>query len=123
MFSGALEFLYKGLSGYIYRCVGDYDINPDSGVLTCATSQNIVPVAGCEYINDVYQKIIEYERQGRFIYERFEERPPSAHARIREIILNQIKRVDLLKNPDHAYYKFFEDKFPEYWKEAMEQNG
>jgi len=118
MFSGALEFLYKGLSGCIYRCVGDYDIDPNSGVLTCATSKTSVPVTDYELIDDVYEKIRDYEHEGTFIYEKFEERPLSAHNRIREIIINQIKRVDLFNNPTHAYYDFFQVKFPEYWKEA-----
>jgi len=120
MFSGALEFLYKGLKGCIYRCVGDYDIDPNSGVLTCSTSKNIVPVVDYEAVDDVYEKILDYERKGTFIYDKFEERPLSVHNRIREIIINQIKRVDLFNNPTHAYYDFFQSKFPEYWHEAEE---
>jgi len=126
MFSGALEFLYKGLAGYIYRCIGDYDIDPNSGVLTCATSKDIVPVTDYEKIDDVYEKIKEHERKGTFIYEKFEERPVSVHNRIREIIIGQIKQVDLFNNPTHAYYCFFQSKFPEYWQEAKnlyEQNN
>lgn len=118
MFNGALEFLYSGLSGCVYHCIGEYDINQESGVLTCATSNNIVPVVDFEYIDDVFRKILEYEQSGTFIYEKFEDRPLSAHERIREIILKQIKRVDLFNNPSHAYYRFFQEKFPEYWQEA-----
>ena len=118
MFSGALEFLYRGLSGCIYRCVGDYEIDPNSGVLTCATSKNAVPIVDCEIIDDVYEKIQDYEKQGTFIYERFEDRPQSAHDRIREIIISQIKRVDLFNNPSHAYYRFFQEKFTDYWNDA-----
>ena len=119
MFSGALEFLYKGLCGCIYHCIGDYNINPDSGVLTCATSKEIVPIDDYEIIEDVFEKICDYGDKGKFIYERFEERPESAHNRIREIIIGQIKRVDLFNNPDHAYYSFFQDKFSSIWNEAM----
>ena len=45
MFSGALEYFYKGVSGYIYRCIGDYEINSETGVNTCAVSKAAVPVA------------------------------------------------------------------------------
>jgi len=38
MFSGALEFFYKGLSGYIYHCVGDYETSDEIGVIDCAKS-------------------------------------------------------------------------------------
>ena len=118
MFSGALEFLYKGLSGCIYHCIGDYEINPVSGVLKCATSKSVVPIIDYEMIDDVYEKICEYEKKGTFIYDKFEERPQSAHDRIRQIIINQIKRVDLFNNPTHAYNSFFQEKFFDYWKEA-----
>ena len=76
-------------------------------------------------INDVYDKIREYEQHGTFIYERFEDRPQSAHDRIREIIISQIKRVDLFNNPTHAYYRFFQEKFTDYWNEtkALHENG
>jgi hypothetical protein len=33
MFSGALKFLYKGKSGYIYHCIGDYEINRNVGIM------------------------------------------------------------------------------------------
>ena len=48
MFSGALEYFYKGVSGYIYHCEGDY--TPDPVVPTSYTSDKAVPVTGCEYI-------------------------------------------------------------------------
>jgi len=38
MFSGALEYFYKGLSGWIYQCDGDYEYNSDAGVFTTAAS-------------------------------------------------------------------------------------
>lgn len=44
MFSGALECIYKGLSGYIYHCVGDYPFNSEAKVNTCATSKLPVDV-------------------------------------------------------------------------------
>ena len=122
MFSGALEFLYKGLSGCIYHCVGDYEIDPASGVLTCATSKSVIPISDFEVVDDVYEKICEYERAGTFIYEKFEDRTQAAHDKIREIILSQIKRVDLFNNPNHAYYDFFKEKFPEHWNEAKKQH-
>ncbi len=62
MFSGALEYLYKGLSGYIYHCVGNYELNKDVKVITCATSSVPVPIKDCEYIEDVYERIMEYEK-------------------------------------------------------------
>lgn len=118
MFSGALEYFYKGLSGYIYHCVGDYTINDAAGVFTCATSSLPVPISDYEYIADVYEKIMEYEKQGTFIYEKYETLPQYRYDIIRGIIMRSIKRDNLLYNTTHPNYKFYQEKFPQYWKEA-----
>ena len=55
MFSGALEYFYKGVSGYIYHCEGDYPITTDSGVPTCAVSDTAVSITECEYIEDMHR--------------------------------------------------------------------
>lgn len=60
MFSGALERFYKGTSGYIYHCVGEYEPSEGHGVKTCAISKVPVTVTGCEYIPDVYDEIMKY---------------------------------------------------------------
>lgn len=122
MFSGALEYFYKGLSGYIYHCIGDYEINIDSGVFTCATSNISVPVVDFEYIEDVYESIMQYEKKGTFIYEKYETLPQYRHNIIRGIIIRSIKRDNLLNNIAHANHKFYKDKFPQYWKEAQALN-
>jgi hypothetical protein len=118
MFSGALEYLYKGLSGYIYHCVGDYKINHNVGVPACITSSEPVPVIDCEYIDDVYEKIMEYEKEGRFIYEKYEDLPQYRHDIIRGIIYRCIKRDNLLEDSAHPCNKFFQEKFTQYWEEA-----
>jgi hypothetical protein len=118
MFSGALEFLYKGLSGYIYHCVGDYEINYNVGVPPCITSSEPVPIIDYEYIDDVYEKIMEYEKRGTFIYEKYEDLPQYRYDIIRGIIYNYIKKANLLENKEHPCNKFFQEKFSRYWKEA-----
>lgn len=120
LFSGALEFLYKGLSGYIYHCVGDYKLNEEVKVITCATSEVPVPVKDCEYIEDVYERIMEYKKYGMFIYEKYEELPRWRHSIIRGLVMNGIK--DIITNPDHPEYKLTQERYPQYWKEAIALN-
>jgi hypothetical protein len=123
MFSGALEFFYKGLSGYIYHCVGDYELNDESGVNTCAASNKPVPIMDYEFINDVYEKIMEYEKKGTFIYEKFENLKQYRHDIIRGIIYRMIKKDNLFGNEKHPNNKFFKNKFSKYWKEAEVLNN
>ena len=125
MFSGALAYFYKGLSGWIYQCEGDFEYNEDAGVFTTATSPTPVPVSSAEFIEDVYEHIIRFSEQGKFIYERFEDLRPYRHDLIRGIIYRCIKNDDLFNNPTHPNYTFFPDKYPQYWKEAkvLYENG
>lgn len=122
MFSGALEYLYKGVSGYIYRCIGDYELDPRPGVHFCATSTAPVPVTDFEYIEDVYESIVSYADKGTFIYERYEDLPQWRIDLIRGQILRFIKRSNLLTDSAHPSYTFIQEKFPRYWQEAQVLN-
>ncbi|MCL2773969.1 MAG: hypothetical protein FWD71_11530 [Oscillospiraceae bacterium] len=125
MYSGALELSCKGVSGYIYHCIGDYEMNESHGVESCAVSYKPVPISDAEYIEDVYEKIMEYEKQGKFIYEKYEKLPQYRHDIIRGHVIRTIKGEDLLNNPQHSHYYLFQAKFPIYWKEAevLYKNG
>ena len=123
MFSGALELFYKGLSGYIYHCIGDYEINNKIGVTTAASSYKPVPVFDCEFIKDVYLKIMEYQEKKTFIYEKFENRSESAHEAIKKIVYREVKRNNLINNVEHPLHLFYKEKFPKYWEEAVILNN
>lgn len=117
MFSGALEYFYKGTAGYIYHCEGSYPADPH--VPSSAVSDTAVPVTGCESINDVYEHILQYEKQGRFIYEHYEDLPQWRIDVIRGHIIRFIKRNGLLSDKNHPSRTFIMEKFPQYWAEAQ----
>lgn len=119
MFSGALAYFYQGLSGYVYYAKGDYELSHDSGVFTCAISKDIVPIHDVEYIDDVYDRILEYSKYGTFIYERYEELPQYRHDIIRGMVLRMIKSENLLDNKDHPLHALYQEKHPRIWEEAM----
>jgi len=125
MFSGALEYFYRGLSGYIYHCVGDYPLDERAGVATCATSSSPVPVEDYEYVDDVYGRIISYQERGTFIREKYETLPQHRHDLIRGIIVRMIKRERLLDSPSDPRHRFIQEKFSQYWREAevLDQHG
>jgi hypothetical protein len=125
MCSGALEYLYKGLSGYIYHCVGSYELNPTFAIKSVALSKNEVEVKDCEFIEDVYERIIEYGKYGLFILEKYEELPPFKHDGIRGWVMRWIKSGNCLSNKDSFLSQFYQEKYPVYWKEAeaLDKNG
>ena len=102
MFSGALEYFYKGVSGYIYHCEGDYPASPT--VPTSFIADEVVPITDCEYIDDVY--------------EHYEDLPQWRIDVIRGQIIRLIKRYNLLDDSNHSSRNFIMEKFPQYWAEA-----
>jgi hypothetical protein len=118
MFSNALKILYKGKSGYIYHCVGDYTINEQVGVMYTATSNKPVLINDFEYIEDVYEKIMEYEKIGMFVYEKYENRSEQSHWVIRGWVMKWIKEGGWINDTEHPEYKKFKERWPKYLKEA-----
>ena len=118
MYPNALEYLYKCLSGYVYHCVGEYDHDNNSGVHTCAVSKEPVPITDSEYIQDVYEEILSYEKQGTFIYEHYEDLPQWRHDVIRGHVIGMIKRGNWLDDKSCKEYSFFMAKWPQYLREA-----
>jgi len=102
----------------LHYIIFDYTINDTAGVFTCATSSLSVPISDYEYIDDVYEKIMKYEKQGTFIYEKYETLPQYRYDIIRGIIMRSIKRDNLLYNTTHLNNKFYQEKFPQNRKEA-----
>ena len=118
MFSNALEHLYKGLSGYVYHCTGEYEHENDSGVHTCAISKEPVPVTGFDFIADVHSEILSYEEQGKFIYERYEKLPQWRHDIIRGHVQRAIKNGGRFDDKDSEKYRFYLAQWPQYMKEV-----
>ena len=116
MYSGALKLSCKSVSGWIYRCIGDYEMSENHGVKTCAISYNPVPVADVEYVEDIYDEIMKYEELGKFVYEKYENLPQWRLDIIRGHFIRAIKKEDLLNNSQHPLYSLFQEKFPKYWR-------
>jgi hypothetical protein len=98
--------------------VGDYPLNGKTKVRTCATSDKSVPIAGFDFVEDVYERIIEYENYGTFIYERYEKLPRYRHDIIRGHVIRGIKKEGLIENSESSEARFYRDKWERYWKEA-----
>jgi len=105
--------------------VGSYPLSKESGVHTCAVSEAPVPVAGAEFVEDVYGRILEYGEYGMFTREKYEELPRHRHYLIRGHVMRWIKDGNLTEFPENPEARYIRDKYPQYWKEAevLRENG
>ena len=100
-------------------------MSENHGVKICAISCNPVPITDVEYIEDIYDEIMKYEKQGKFIYKKCEELTQWRIDIIRGHFIRAVKTGKLMENPNHPQYELFCVKFPKYWKEVtvLHRNG
>ena len=59
------------------------------------------------------------EKEGKFIYQKYEDAPQWRRDVIRGHVIRFIKRNQLCTDLNHSGCKFVQEKFPHYWKEAV----
>lgn len=116
-FPNNLREFYDGVKGYIYACEGDYSSDSGTGIRYAAISKEPVPVTGCDMVENAYERILQYESEGALILQRFEELTQKEHDMNRKMILNGIRRLNLLEGT-HPLSPFVKEKFPDLWAES-----
>lgn len=119
-YKDALKDIYLNKTGYLYECedIGFVD-NPTN--IRCAfTCEQPVPIKSCIVIEDIYNKLVEYERVGRLIIKHYEELNIEQLENIQEMIVSEILSEKLLtKTTDYSI--FIKDRFPEAWEIAINE--
>lgn len=113
-FPNSLKEFYKGVRGYVYTCHGEYSVKNGTGISCAAVSEEPVPITECEVIEDVYEKFLEYERNGDLIIDRFENLSKEQREANERMVLNCIKGLNLLEGK-HPLSGFVKETFPHLW--------
>lgn len=121
MYPNALKEVSEGVHGYIYRIEAEeYQLLPFQGNPNAKLATEPMPALDCTEAPNAYEKMLEYEKQGRLIIARFEDKP----ARIREhdyqMILDYITKKEMWKTPDCSYALFIKKKFPWIWEQYVQ---
>lgn len=101
-YPNATERTYKGVSGYIYRAEEITDSGFEVKIPDAATSSLPVPVSGAEFVPDAYEAILQAEREGLIVIQRYDEMPD----RMREWNIRTI-REEYAAATDHPEYRHF----------------
>ena len=101
-YPNATERVYKGVSGYIYRADEITDSGFEVKIPDAATSSLPVPVTGVEFVPDAYEAILQAERDGLIVIQRYEEMPD----RMREWNIRTV-REEYAAAADHPEYRHF----------------
>lgn len=116
-FENGLEEFYKGVSGYIYTCSGDFGSDENTGIRHAVISREPVEVLAADIVEDTYARILRYEAEGLLRIDRYTDLTDEQRRKDRNMVLNAIRRLDLLKG-NHPLSGFVSEKFPDLWSEA-----
>ncbi|HBL84396.1 MAG: hypothetical protein A2Y17_04790 [Clostridiales bacterium GWF2_38_85] len=112
-FPDQLRMLYKGKSGYLYKCGESTDFKTTSTRGVWVT-KNPVLVEGVEYIPDVYEEILKYEATGEVRVIRFETLTDGQKQDIFDMLVNYIYKNDMI-NQFTRKAEFYRNNFPDAW--------
>jgi len=114
-----LEF-YGGVKGCIYTCGADFESDENTKIRHAVISRKPVDVLETDVVDDAYERILQYEKDGLLVINRYEQLSDEQKRKDRNMILRTIKERELL-NGGHPLSGFVAAKFPELWAEALSQ--
>lgn len=106
-----LEEIYRGKTGYVYTCQGEYPTLPKMPWVYL--SETDVPVIHCQVIPDLYEQLLQYEAEGRLVIRRWEQRTPAGRAGILKVVSDSLRDHEAHTHQAEEYRCFVYARFPE----------
>lgn len=110
-YSGQLEEIYRGRTGYVYTCQGDYPVLEKMPWVYL--SEGEAPVCECRVIPDLYEQLLKFEAEGRLTIRRWAEHPPERRAAFLRVIKQSLQDHEPSSPHAEEYRNFVYARFPE----------
>ena len=118
-FPGQLRAFYEGVRGYVYSVLPDDRVRPMPQREDLFYSRDPVKVYRTQEIPDVYQALLQYEREGKFKLLRFEDATREKQDELTDRIASYI-RESKLPEQDSEHSRFMRKYFVDAWARAQE---
>ncbi len=112
----ALADIYKGKAGFIYEFEDVEGAENPTDINCACVCTELIKTEKVTEIRDVYEYLLENEKKGELIIERYEELSDKKKQWIENIIKSEIAEYDLKNNADNSYARFIANRFPDIWK-------
>ena len=116
-FPDQLKNFYQGVSGYLY-CISDSAsikaVENRTNMFYCTTDAT---VAETIYIPDVYEELLKYEAEGKFVVLRYNEQSPERQSELVDLIVQGIIRAEFYAGNEQMQ-DFMKKHFLNSWKKA-----
>ena len=118
-FPGQLKVFYNGVRGYVYSVLPDDSVQKMPQREALFYSRDPVRVYRTQEIPDVYQALLQYEREGKFKLLRFEDATPEKQEELIDRIATYISESKLTEQ-DTEHSRFMRKYFKDAWRKAQE---
>lgn len=116
-FPEQLKTFYQGVSGYLYRIADRADIQAMENRANLFYVGEDVSVAECVWIGDVYEELLKYESEGKFVVRRYNEQSPERQNALIDLIAQGIVMNNFFAE-DAAQQAFIKKYFVKAWEKA-----
>ena len=117
----AAEDIYRGKVGYLYSCQKIDHLSSPIAIQDTYVTNTPQPVDRCVVLEDVYLQLLEYERMGELMIQRFEQLTSEQRRSIVQIVDSEIQKYHLKETPDCSYSIFLQSRFPTLWTDCKTQ--
>ena len=115
----AIEDVYSGKQGFLYECYNVSNINNPTNINCAYTCKDPVTVDNCIVFNDIYDKFMEFEKNGELIIEKFETLSEKELAFAHKYLQNLIIENNLKNKPDNSQSQLIIRHFPKVWEATL----
>lgn len=116
-FPDQLKTFYKGVSGYLYCIEDNLNVKPMENRDNLYYSTNDVLVTEVVQIVDVYEELLKYEAEGKFVVLRYNEQTVERQNELVDLIAEAIIRENFYVQ-DKDQQEFMKKHFSKAWEKA-----
>lgn len=116
-YKNELKDLYDNRNGSIYKVDSSILSENPTNILCAFVVEHDVPVEKENHISNLYDKILEYEKEHKLIIKRYEDLTEQEVSKINNIVISEIN--DNIDKCNSSYSEFLKDKFPKLWDKCL----
>lgn len=122
LYPDALREVSQGVHGYLYLAEADETQVISLKNIPCARlAVKPIPVLRCTEVSNVYELLQRYINEGKLKVRRYEDTSQDKLEKWYDMILGDIREMQLYKTPDCSYAEFIKKKFPFVWDKYMRE--
>jgi len=122
LYPNALREVSEGVSGCIYTVrISEDEVIPFANIPCARLATVPVQVSESTPVDDAYELLKEYERQGKIKVGRFEDKSPRELEMFYNMIIGYMREKEMQKTPDCSYARFVRKKLPKVWEKFINE--